>query len=113
MCDTTVTIDYEDREAVERLTQLVFEVAHPFESRIADMAAALREYANPTPPKPEEPLGLGAMVEDAKGVLWFRMTVENQTWPGEVWQEQYGDADRWSKWESVPAVRVVSEGVTA
>src|SRR5690606_604511 len=34
--------------------------------------AALREFANPTPPKPDEPTGLGAVVEDANGEKWVR-----------------------------------------
>lgn len=108
-----VVIDPEDREAVERLVTAIERVTGGTANHRAgdDMQAALREYANPTPPRPDEPKGLGAVVEDEGGVLWFRMAVENQTWPGEVWQEQYGDADRWSKWDSVAAVRVLSPGV--
>lgn len=75
------------------------------------LADQIEAVANPRPPKPEEPTGLGAVVEDADGTLWFRMSLENQTWPGEVWQEQYGEADRWSKWASIAVVRVLSEGV--
>ena len=114
-----VTLDPEDREAVERLLSAYLEhgwTRAPDDAPIRTtgidyLQAALREFANPMPPKPDEPQGLGAVVEDAEGTLWFRMSYENQTWPGEVWQEQYGDADRWSKWDSVAAVRVLSPGV--
>lgn len=102
-------IDPEDREAVERLVSLnrLELMVHPADT----MQAALREFANPKPPRPDEPQGLGAVVEDGNGVLWIRMSIENQTWPGEVWQEQYGVVDRWSKWSDIAAVRVLSEGV--
>lgn len=110
-----VVIDYEDRKQVEWLLAVMKD--HGWggidDEAPADLQAALREFANPTPPI-EEPRGLGAVVEDAKGRLWFRMTVENQTWPGEVWQWQYGDGDeRWSKWPEINAVRVLSEGWSA
>lgn len=109
-----VVIDPEDREQVGRLLDALaekdWEVGEG-DQLADDVQAALREFANPTPPKPEEPTGLGAVVEDTDGRLWFRMTLENQTWPGEVWQEQYGcDPDRWRKYADVNAVRVLSEG---
>jgi hypothetical protein len=47
-----VVIDSEDREQVERLTRLIFEVAHPFPGRVDATAAALREFADPKPPTP-------------------------------------------------------------
>jgi hypothetical protein len=118
-----MNIDPEDREQVERLAKVMDDEfarrgwvnqSTPDPDVVDAIQAALREFANPTPPKPEEPTGLGAVVEDAEGSLWFRMTLENQTWAGEVWQEQYGcDADRWTKWADIAAVRVLSEGVTA
>jgi hypothetical protein len=110
-----VVIDPEDREQVERLVQAWERQAgeSAFSTTGRYLQAALREFANPTPPRPEEPTGLGAVVEDAEGRLWFRMTIENQTWAGEVWQEQYGgDEERWSKWSAIDAVRILSEGVT-
>jgi hypothetical protein len=60
-----VVIDPEDREQVDRLVrsyhnQNLFSV-------VDDMQAALREFADPKPPKPAEPTGLGAVVEDADG----------------------------------------------
>lgn len=107
-------VDTEDRREIQRLLIAFCRAANLTVGTISGtdaMQAALREYANPKPPRPAEPQGLGAVVEDEDGTLWFRMAYENQTWPGEVWQEQYGDADRWSKWDSVAAVRVLSPGV--
>lgn len=105
-----VVIDPEDWESAKRLTQLMFEVAHPFDGRIADTQAALREFANPTPPKPEEPLGLGAVIEDAEGRKWVRdlQGRASSPWLNSVignlpCRMSYGDLD---------VVRVLSEGVT-
>lgn len=118
MCDTTVTIDYEDREQVERLMRVVrdrtFESGdtYPGMTRFADaMQAALREFADPKPPKPEEPTGLGAVVEDAESKFWIRTSA-----PGD-------DADDLNKpwyrrgvrrnWQIVDAVKVLSDGIPA
>jgi hypothetical protein len=98
-------LDPEDREQVERLADRL-----PSNVQVPTLRDALRSLVEP--PKPEEPTGLGAVVEDDDGELWFRMAIENQTWAGEVWQAQYGDAERWSKWPVIAAVRVLSEGVT-
>ncbi len=78
-----VVIDFEDREQVALLQRLLWR-AHGNEHAMAgdgvvrdlyiDKAqAALREFANPTPPKPDEPTGLGAVVEDARGKRWTRV----------------------------------------
>ncbi|MEQ7847758.1 hypothetical protein [Nocardioides kribbensis] len=108
-----VVIDPEDREQIERLTYLVR--GHRVGLGVDEdtISGALREFASPTPPKPEEPTGLGAVVEDADGKKWFRMSLENQTWPGEVWQEQYDNADRWSQWQDIAVARVLSKGVAS
>ena len=115
-------IDPEDRGQMERFARLHDEawrrVVDRNPNRVGTptweiVAEQFRLFKDPAyRAKPDEPLGLGAVVEDAEGALWFRLTLENQTWPGEVWAERYGDADRWSKWESVSAVRVLSPGVT-
>lgn len=71
--------------------------------------AALREFANPTPPKPDEPQGLGAVVEDDGGGLWIR-TAE----PRFPWRIDYegGNGAESTVWEHVAAVRVLPEGVS-
>ena len=108
-----VVIDFASREQVERLSRAY--LAAVADNMPADnpthLQAALREFANPTPPKPDEPTGLGAVVKDADGTLWVRTT-----WPE-------NDADNLDKpwaqgpirrhWQIVAAVKVLSEGVTA
>ena len=114
-----VVIDAEDREQVERLTDL-YERAIP-DGLVTPTAstdalqAALREFANPTPPKPDEPTGLGAVVEDADGRRWVRWHCDgdpmhvskNRPWSG----ANGVGSDR--AYDDINAVRVLSEGVTA
>ena len=80
-----------------------------------DLAAALREFADPKPPKPEEPTGLGAVVEDAAGTVWVRVAADDD--PGNdtlracaspPWRHR-GLTAKW--WAHLDAVRVLSEGV--
>lgn len=101
-----VVIDPEDRDAVERLLD-----AHPWHgataSGVDDMQAALREFANPTPPKPAEPTGLGAVVEDAKGRRYVRHGSPEMD-DSVAWCDQYGIG---RSWERIDAVKVLSEGV--
>lgn len=101
-----VVIDPEDREQVERLHGLYL-AARETTSK-GDLQVALREFANPTPPKPDEPTGLGAVVEDAEGERYVRhgsaSLDESVTWCNST------GAGR--SWERVNAVRVLSEGVT-
>jgi hypothetical protein len=67
------------------------------------MQAALRSLI--APPKPPEPQGLGAVVEDAEGRRWVRVNALIP-WP-------YEKGDTRVSWTAVaPApVRVLSEGV--
>ena len=103
-----ILIDPEDREQVERLVAAVYE--QPYATKVAGTVehwqAALREFANPTPPKPDEPTGLGAVVEDANGVRWVKV------FEGDMWQD-HRDRSIWRGWNGVNAVRVLSEGVAA
>lgn len=100
-------IDPEDREQVERLSEMVADeiVRNGLKSRDA-MQAALREYANPTPPKPEEPQGLGAVVESEDGRRWVR---SKDTTTVCHWKPAAGG--RRVRWSDLPAVRVLSEAV--
>lgn len=77
---------------------------------IEDLAAALREFANPTPPKPDEPTGLGAVVEDAEGRRWMR---GSSTRGLKVWVNDDALDSEWRAYRDIAAVRVLSEGVTA
>lgn len=103
-----VVIDPEDREQVERLSDLRKRIDHSGENLMhwEDMQAALREFADPTPPKPDEPQGLGAVVVDESEVEYIHLGAG-------LWV--YGTTDGPScgyEWPHVHAVRVLSEGVT-
>ena len=105
-----VVIDPENREQVERLVDRLaaarFWEAIPVDEpgvsyRTSQMQAALREFANPTPPKPAEPQGLGAVVEDAFGHVFVRLSTS--------WFNV--NDDQHCTWDHINAVRVLSEGV--
>lgn len=108
-----VVIDPEDAEQVERLRDalpedwcLTEDAGIRAETFVA-VQAALREFANPTPPKPDEPQGLGAVVVD-------RSQVEHVHLGSGLWA--YGTTDGPSAGHSyadINAVRVLSEGVVA
>lgn len=108
-----VVIDPESREDVERLRDLM-DTAYAEQSegsldsrhtgaRGNAMQAALREFADPKPPKPDEPTGLGAVVEDAVGNWWVRHY--------DGWRHCDGNSARALAWREIDAVRVLSEGV--
>lgn len=103
-----VVIDAEDREAVERLWRTWADLAPKNRLAQDNLQAALREFANPKPPKPEEPTGLGAVVEDADGERWVRAT--NYTtvkhWRGcdNSWQGR-------RRWDEIRVVRILNDGV--
>ena len=97
-----VVIDPDSDDDLSRLWRLL-----PDNLVSADqLQAALREFANPTPPKPDEPTGDGAVVEDASGYRWVRIAGNAVGSP--PWRHR-GHTARW--WEHVTAVRVLSEGV--
>lgn len=112
-----ILIDPEDRLQVGRLCDaLTGNRAMPLPDRLAlfdrlaenadRMQAALREFANPTPPKPEEPTGLGAVVEDL-GDEWVHFG--NGCWIKTVPNAQL----RQTTWgEFSDAVKILSPGVT-
>lgn len=65
------------------------------------LQAALRSLI--APPKPAEPQGLGAVVEDASGLRWVLVYEKG------LWQSRQ-DANSRSTWEGVDAVRILSAG---
>ena len=117
-----VVIDPEDREAVERLRDAFNEAAEAsdpdyyaraeeYESDEEEMGiwlAALREFVNPAPPKPPEPTGLGAVVEDAEGRIWVRRSLVPGDLPWDLARDREASGFGWSQ---IAAVRVLSEGV--
>ena len=66
--------------------------------------------------KPEEPTGLGAVVEDVDGVPWVR-TENRANITGAVWQSAFHvtqpDKAIQREYADIAAVRVLSEGVPA
>lgn len=101
-----VVIDPEDREQVERLVRACPDdwCFEQDEATVIDctesMQDALRSLKEP--PKPEEPTGLGAVVEDAAGQRWTRVDGYYCHW---------SDGREFKSWGNVNAVRVLSEGV--
>lgn len=110
-----VVIDPEDREQVERLLR-TYHAQYPMswpsdtdEEHARNLQAALREFANPTPPKPDEPTGLGAVVEDEDGALWISVTNKGAD---DRWQPNNLRSDLCRRnFRDIAAVRVLSEGV--
>lgn len=128
-----VVIDPEDREQVERLTKALRDTMpraivglSEGDTQTLDRifvestAAALREFANPQPPKPDEPTGLGAVVEDAAGKCWLR-DFERGAFPWRPVETSRvngrhapnTNAPARASWGDITAVRVLSEGVTS
>jgi hypothetical protein len=67
----------------------------------------LRDQFEPPPPRPEEPTGLGAVVEDAEGRRWTRADEGTLPWHGIVG----GGATLWENYARIGAVKVLSDGV--
>lgn len=116
-------IDPEDREQVEALiaayvrrgTALGYSMPSRQDAdRLDAMQAALREFADPKPPKPDEPLGLGAVVVDSNDVTFVRA---GRLSPDgfhlhDCWRAVDGPiVGDWKRWDRIDAVRVLSEGV--
>lgn len=108
-----VVIDPEDREVVRRVMDAYSEVASAGlystapKVSVEQMQAALRSLL--APPKPQEPTGLGAVVEDAGGVRWTR--VESTDLTRNPWYPA-DDADKQpAEYHTIDAARVLSEGV--
>jgi hypothetical protein len=113
-----VVIDPEDAEAVERFLDIWFSTTRDTSDNrlLRAMQAALREFAQLTPPKPDEPQGLGAVVRDAKGYLYSRGYPEQADDFVHVWHvvDRAANLPRsWWKWVEIDAVEVLSEGVIA
>lgn len=103
-----VVIDPDSDDDLSRLWRLL-----PDNLVSADqLQAALREFANPTPPRPDEPTGLGAVVEDEDGDEWIRVGGPRDGLP-RPWAGRGNVADLrdWHRYADIAAVRVLSEGV--
>jgi hypothetical protein len=101
-----VVIDPEDREVVGRLTRAAFDVSAVDSHDIDQMQAALRSLL--TPPKPAEPTGLGAVVEDDRGFQWIRTDDDRNAEP---WSRRNTPGlPQYRAWRDLAAVRVLSDG---
>lgn len=109
-----VVIDPEDREQVGQLADLFDGAVDGGSGWTGAMQAALREFANLTPPKPEEPTGHLAVVEDVDGVRWvnWRDPRDGAVAHDRHWQSSEMDAEKWCNYSDINVVRVLSEGVT-
>lgn len=107
-----VVLDPEDREQMVALAEAWDNVRdvelgkEPMPLRAYRMQAALRSLI--TPPRPPEPLGLGAVVEDEEGDFWVYAGTRALK-DGETREWVHGGRARW--YADITAVRVLSEGV--
>lgn len=78
------------------------------QAQICDELADEIESQTPAP-KPAEPTGLGAVVEDALGTTWVRVHPDG----GPAKWHLSGEYARepWAVWSAIDAVRVLSEGI--
>lgn len=104
-----VVIDPENREQVERLEAAFAKQcnwSHFSEARQDAMQATLREFADPMPPKPDEPMGLGAVVEAIYDNRFVH--IGNGGWQ----RVEKGDTQgQVCTYDEVAVLRVLSEGV--
>lgn len=100
-------IDSENNEQVERLRRLLrARGIGPCDPKVDGQGVrnALREFC--APPKPEQPTGLGAVIEDVHGCTWVLYTHPDNTAP-------WTDGSTSVEWSEIAAVKVRSEGVPA
>lgn len=111
-------VDPEDTDAVDRLVHLFWDHGNDDCDDPAAMREALREFAAPAPPRPDEPTGLGAVVEDEVGDLWLRdgmpgdRSQSGHWWNKTVAHEKNYDGVLRAEWPDIAVVRVLSDGVT-
>lgn len=65
------------------------------------------------PPKPAEPTGLGAVVEDAHEKLWIRGRNAKNYWRREDGHVAINASGPWWDWEDIDAVTILNHGVTS
>ena len=88
------------------VNSLIARLGTAYRGSCHDMRTALRSLLSP--PKPEEPTGLGAVVEDAKGRLWTN-THRIRAW---YCADEGAIGERPSRYADIDAVKVLSEGVS-
>jgi hypothetical protein len=103
-----VVIDPESESDHERLRELLIDCGWVPDGDADSLDDILREFANPTPPRPDEPTGLGAVVEDERGELWVR---DKTTTTVSHWKRARGGSRY--RYADIAAVKVLSFGVEA
>ena len=103
-----VVLDPEDHKQVAQLLNKLQDMSYSAHAcgAFSCLAEALRSLARP--PKPPEPTGDGAVVEDRMGHRWVRIAGPEPDRESKPWRHR-GHTAR--TWEHVNAVRVLSEGV--
>lgn len=100
-----VVLDPEDHKQVAQLLNRLQDMSYSAHAcgAFSCLAEALRSLTRP--PKPAEPKGLGAVVEDAKGGRW--------TNTGQDMPNRWACATdfEWGDYADIDAVKVLSEGV--
>jgi hypothetical protein len=102
-------IDPEDREQVERLIMSAWPYAYEQKGMSDNLQTALRELANPPTQKPDEPTGLGAVVEAADG-RWVRIAIGRYGWVRGDNMLQFDERFDGTLWNDIAAVKVLSDG---
>ena len=113
-------IDPDSQEQMERFADLHAEAWQRIRDRNPDrvgtptweiVAEQFRLFKDPNyRAKPDEPKGLGAVIEDANGSRWLRFEVTGPCPWMYVETGERGDADR--RYEDINAVRVLNWGHT-
>lgn len=104
-----VTIDPEDREQIERLVA-AFSPMVTFAPSVVDrMQAALREFANPTPPRPDEPTAMWSVVVDSRDDQWVRVLGPDFI-DGWVRAGDLPNNGKWTCYREIDAVKVIRDG---
>lgn len=113
--DVVVLIDAIRAEANERGILHVSIDALFSDEQYDLLRGALRRIAHPKPPKPEEPTGLGAVVECVEGRTFARLNPHDDRFPWVDVKEPAQNAYNWTTHgglDGCTPVRVLSEGVT-
>jgi hypothetical protein len=105
-----LVIDVDDDEQMARLARCYLDanagVANTASMVKIRLVNALREFARPEPPKPEEPKLRWARVLDDKGREWCRTEWDDGL--NKPWQHEGIHAH----WQAVDVVRILSPGVS-